>query len=289
MKAEESSSVLASPRQRPGLDPRSAGGAAQWATGLRSQSRTPSRAPLTLGASQSGGAQAKQGSGGATRPSGPSGPRGFFASSSLPPGPGPHMLPPQALDPPVAATGWGTPGARRPRGAVGSGELNPNICVHNAPSEAYSCRDKGKKGRGGILSHVDDKSAEGSLVPPFLEILAPSSQSPSPTASPLFQRSGQLETAAPLTRCAACPTADSPGAPQAPPGQHPRGPASRTRRSLHRSPASFQPVLPQTCPAPRAPLSRFSPGNPGPEPPARAQGTGVSRRESRACRVLAWV
>lgn len=77
---------------------------------------------------------------------------------------------------------------------------------------------------------------EGLFSLPFAESLAPSSQSPSPTALPLFQRPGQLGTAAP---------------PQP------------TRLPLH----SGQPGRPRL---PAAPRQRLDMGSPPPPPSIRA-------------------
>lgn len=83
--------------------------------------------------------EAGRGLGARTKPAGPCDWSPAALHPPLSPGPGPRG----------AGTGRGTPSARRARGAGKSGELKANICVHNAPSEAHSCRNKGKKERSG--------------------------------------------------------------------------------------------------------------------------------------------
>lgn len=97
---------------------------------------------------------------------------------------------------------------------------------------------------------------EGLFSLPFAESLAPSSQSPSPTALPLFQRPGQLGTAAPPQPTRLPLHSGQPGRPRLPaaprqrldlgsppPPSHPRGPRPAPRQGPALAPRHRASVL----------------------------------------------
>lgn len=124
-----------------------------------------------------------------------------------------------------------------------AGELKPNICVYNALSEAHSCRNKEKKGRGGRRSCHTQMTVCGGLFSfsfsgnPSGPLLGP----PLPPPGHCSLRPGQLETAARATRrpsrhTPGCPRRPLP-APPRPTPPHPPPPQARPRRPFHRLPS----------------------------------------------------
>lgn len=291
---KESSCVLASPGQRPGLAHCPAEGAERGRR-PRSQSLAPPEAPRPRARAQgatlsrAGGARGQAGAWGATRPAGP-GERPPADSRPLRPLPRPFTptLPAPRSGPLVAATGRGTPGARRPPPSSLARELKPNICAYNALSRPTAAGTRGrKKGVGGRSCHMQMTVCGGLFSFSFSG--NPGALLPVPLSHrlPIVPALGTAGGGGP----------SSPDAPSAHTRRRPRGPGelrpppparSAPRASSHRFPLPSPGRCPQTCPAPRVPARRAPlaetevPNRPARPPRARAPGTS-------ACEALASV
>lgn len=290
---KESSCVLASPGQRPGLAHCPAEGAERGRR-PRSQSLAPPEAPrprarargATL--SRAGGARGQAGAWGATRPSGP-GERPPADSRSLRPLPRPFTptLPAPRSGPLVAATGRGTPGARRPPPSSLARELKPNICAYNALSRPTAAGTRGrKKGVGGRSCHMQMTVCGGLFSFSFSG--NPGALLPVPLSHrlpivPALGTAGGGGRSSPDAPSAHTRRPRGPGEPRPPPPAR-----SAPRASSHRFPPPFPRALPPDLPRAegprrRAPLAETEvPNRPARPPRARAPGTS-------ACEVLASV